>query len=575
MTTELLRTIIERPDEDAPRLIYADWLEERSGEVNIARAEFIRIQCDLANLPYDDDRCSDLRVREYRLLSKYHSQWKEGFQNVGFRRGFLEVYIPEDSHSFLEESPELFAKHPIRDLKLEFDEKPGWGEIIASSPLLSRVETLRLTYLGIGESLALEDFLAVVSSKQLTNLETLDASGGNLFYDRAIYEMLGTRGRASPIRPGNGMLQSLKKLRKLSISEMGLSDQGVEAIVKSPLARQLTHLDLSKNIHDPYRDESMTPAGINTLIQSPLWSRLHELHIGHLELLEADQTILALAEAISESQIRKLGIGGISSHESNSTSFITSLAEVASWGKLRTLSFSFETSLNSCGLRAFLNSPNLKQVKNLSLDHCQLEAPDIEALAASENVAGLTLLNIATAKFNASTMEALAKAKHLNNLVVLDLSGKHLTDETLELFVQSPNAAKLQLLAIPESIGDRGIQAIAKSPYLSRLNHLEFSWLSDDFEQPGDTGALALANSCTLPNLAFVDAKWGNATERGIHALLDCERLAWFSGLEPNHDFPELEELYESRFKEFQVDEFEWADPEPRFLFPWASSSLD
>lgn len=37
----LLRTILERPDDDAPRLVYADWLEE-NGQQN--RAEFIRLQ---------------------------------------------------------------------------------------------------------------------------------------------------------------------------------------------------------------------------------------------------------------------------------------------------------------------------------------------------------------------------------------------------------------------------------------------------------------------------------------------------------------------------------------------------
>ena len=35
------------PDEDAPRLVLADWLEER-GESG--RAEFVRVQCELAAL---------------------------------------------------------------------------------------------------------------------------------------------------------------------------------------------------------------------------------------------------------------------------------------------------------------------------------------------------------------------------------------------------------------------------------------------------------------------------------------------------------------------------------------------
>ena len=36
-----LQAIIENPDDDAPRLLYADWLEERGDP----RGEFIRVQC--------------------------------------------------------------------------------------------------------------------------------------------------------------------------------------------------------------------------------------------------------------------------------------------------------------------------------------------------------------------------------------------------------------------------------------------------------------------------------------------------------------------------------------------------
>jgi uncharacterized protein (TIGR02996 family) len=43
--TAFLRAIIEHPGDDGPRLVYADWLDEQG---QAARAEFIRIQCELA-----------------------------------------------------------------------------------------------------------------------------------------------------------------------------------------------------------------------------------------------------------------------------------------------------------------------------------------------------------------------------------------------------------------------------------------------------------------------------------------------------------------------------------------------
>src|SRR2546426_542629 len=44
--------IIAQPDDDAPRLILADWLEDHGDEHTAARAEFIRLQSELAACPH-------------------------------------------------------------------------------------------------------------------------------------------------------------------------------------------------------------------------------------------------------------------------------------------------------------------------------------------------------------------------------------------------------------------------------------------------------------------------------------------------------------------------------------------
>jgi uncharacterized protein (TIGR02996 family) len=43
-----LDAIRESPDDDTPRLVYADWLDDHDEP---ARATFIRVQCELARLP--------------------------------------------------------------------------------------------------------------------------------------------------------------------------------------------------------------------------------------------------------------------------------------------------------------------------------------------------------------------------------------------------------------------------------------------------------------------------------------------------------------------------------------------
>src|SRR4051794_5593177 len=82
--------IIEHPDDDAPRLIYADWLDEHGQP---ERAEFIRLQCRLALLPEGDPERPALRVRESELLGAHRARWtadlKRLVRDCRFERGFV------------------------------------------------------------------------------------------------------------------------------------------------------------------------------------------------------------------------------------------------------------------------------------------------------------------------------------------------------------------------------------------------------------------------------------------------------------------------------------------------------
>ena len=58
MNDAFMRAIIATPDDDGPRLVYADWLEE-SGESEYS--EFIRVQCQLADHPKHTRQKLDVR----------------------------------------------------------------------------------------------------------------------------------------------------------------------------------------------------------------------------------------------------------------------------------------------------------------------------------------------------------------------------------------------------------------------------------------------------------------------------------------------------------------------------------
>jgi uncharacterized protein (TIGR02996 family) len=68
-----LRAIIEDPEDDGHRLVYSDWLEETGSPEDRDRAEFIRVQCQLARLPEGAPERAALAKREKALLKTLRS----------------------------------------------------------------------------------------------------------------------------------------------------------------------------------------------------------------------------------------------------------------------------------------------------------------------------------------------------------------------------------------------------------------------------------------------------------------------------------------------------------------------
>ena len=58
-----LADIIAHPADDAPRLVYADWLEEHGDEKDQDRAAFIRAGCQVAGLPPESPERIGAEVR--------------------------------------------------------------------------------------------------------------------------------------------------------------------------------------------------------------------------------------------------------------------------------------------------------------------------------------------------------------------------------------------------------------------------------------------------------------------------------------------------------------------------------
>src|SRR4051794_7220031 len=85
-----LQAILDAPTDDAPRLVFADWLDEHGGDDDRMQAEFIRTQIALVRLPAEDDRRAELTARERQLSMSHGLRWAGGVRCGRFERGFLE-----------------------------------------------------------------------------------------------------------------------------------------------------------------------------------------------------------------------------------------------------------------------------------------------------------------------------------------------------------------------------------------------------------------------------------------------------------------------------------------------------
>src|SRR5262245_25005118 len=162
-----LEDIRTHPEDDTPRLVYADWLDER-GDAD--RAELIRVQCELAWPGVDQRRRAELERRQQGLLAAGEGGWAGPLEAWGctweFRRGFIE-HVRIDATVFLSHAAALFAAAPVRSVELH--QTAGVLPAVAASPYLARLSALDL---GI-ERMGAGGAKALASSPHLTGLTTL------------------------------------------------------------------------------------------------------------------------------------------------------------------------------------------------------------------------------------------------------------------------------------------------------------------------------------------------------------------------------------------------------------------
>jgi len=137
----LYRAILERPADDAPRLIYADWLEEHD---DLERAELIR---HMVHFPKD--------AATYRPPKSASIYWPDAPSGLIYtvRRGFA-AEITVKSGFFVDGAADLFSRQPITRVSLlnrrTLDRPDGFVAVLCERPTVSHDWPLAL-FPGHGE----------------------------------------------------------------------------------------------------------------------------------------------------------------------------------------------------------------------------------------------------------------------------------------------------------------------------------------------------------------------------------------------------------------------------------------
>ena len=477
MSTEaaLLRAIRAMPDEDTPRLIYADYLDE---EGDGPRAEFIRAQVERARLPERDPARAALEDREHDLLAEHERAWLgvpadavAGLTEWEFERGFVNE-VAANPAFMLTAGADLCAAHPVRrwrvqggqadmteDLReagrqawfvqLEAVDLAGWYTTVGElGPFLCRSNFDRLRELDITGRPGLDALPELLEYAPFRDgLKALRCGGTAPYYQ----EPLDTRELARA-------LGSACRLEELSAANTQLTADGLGALLAAPCCAQLAALDV--------RDNPIAPDGWRAF--SGAACRLRDLDISATPLGAIALDNLLGCAALAD--LRRLQMNGCGSAMAN--------------------------------LRALARSRFWARAEALRMQQGSVPEISLDPLLTAPGSAALGVLDVGYNWLRDGGVAQLCAAPWAESLTYLDLSHNYLTDDALRTLARSGRFKSLHTLHLN----------------FNSVYHQEGAGPRDSLT---DAGMIALANCPALANLRVLSVSGTRVTAAGMDAVLN------------------------------------------------------
>ena len=423
----LLAAIRAHPDEDTPRLAYADWLDERGGASNEAHAEYIRREIqfvlDFPEVAWTKAKANAAKPAE-ALFRKYADEWFPAFfgrrhvlrgasAQIRYSRGFpSEVYAWKNPLRFIERAEKVLQLAPITDLVLNNldDNDLDW---LLEQPWLSRLHKLDLY--GYGDT----DWCTVASCPHLKQLRELMLYYGTLtprdaawiaeenpcprlkrlhlgfeITDEALKELFGGR--------------AFTGLEELELDTGKLSPAGLKAIATAAPLKRLKSLKIA------YR---RIPGIAKIVAGAAFWPHLEELEVARCGLGNA-----GLAELLAKrTRLQTLD----AANNNITTAGALALADSPVLASLKNLNL-WGNKIGDKGVAALVGSPKARNLRELDLSECKLTLAGLTAIAESPHLANLRELCVSSNDIDLTGARALAASPHLDGLTELRV-GSNLT----------------------------------------------------------------------------------------------------------------------------------------------------
>jgi uncharacterized protein (TIGR02996 family) len=389
---ELLRAVIEAPDDDAPRLVYADALM-RAGD---PRGEFIALQ--LSSAPAAAERAAE-------LLATHRATWIAAMPQVldaNFERGFAA------SASLVCRDPASPALaccdvEPIRSIMLVCDEDVGGADHLAvARRFAADARTARIRYLDLSRT-------------------DHDAWGEEPF---AIM-----------------LAADLRALRELHVGDYDCNTPAVHAITR------LSHLT-SLGFHGDYH--ASLHEGIDILAESPSIASLETLILSDCGLPAYGG--IAIAGSPYVTKLRHLSYGG-GSYQQNilGDEGAIALAESRTLGALSQLSL-VHNRVTAAFCEALADPAALPSLTDLAVNSCPIGSAGLTALATAPRFATMTKLWIGACGIDDAGLIALAQSSYAGALRTLNLYGNPITAAGARALADSPLAIQLAYLSVDPAL---------------------------------------------------------------------------------------------------------------------------